>query len=542
MKKHIVLISAAVLFSGTLLAQGEIDALRFSGNDLTGSARGAAMAGAFGALGGDITGIASNPAGIAVYRSSEVLTTLNFENVASKTDITKNKFKFNFDNVAYVGYFPTGGDNVKSFHFGFSYNRLKNFERKYNTIGMKLTGGSLTDYMAYRANVDNRGGAVVEGDIGIDKSDPYWPFNDGQSWLPVLGYNGYLINPPSGTASNYGSVLKLGETFNNDLMVTEKGSIASYDFNFGMNVADVLLLGATLSATDIRYRMESSHMEFFEKGGEFELNNWVETDGTGFGLKLGAIVRPIEALRIGVAYHSPIWYDMSDTYSASLYHNVYDKDFPAPSSGANEANKVYRSDKYPGSDRVGSGEHYFDYRFQSPQKWIFSLAGVVQDWAVLNLDYEMKDYTGMDYSSADGMNVDYSLDNKTIDAHYRVASTVKFGAEFRLTPQFSVRGGFAWMQSPLEKVFKEQKGISTGSDVLVAGSVANYVLDDDAYHYTFGFGYRFTPNFYIDIASVVKTQDSNLYAFPVIEGDVVSQAVPFTTKTFKGLITLGYKF
>lgn len=547
MKKQIVLFSAAVLFSFSLSAQGEMDALKFSGNDLTGTARGAAMAGAFGALGGDITGIATNPAGIGVYRSSEVVTTLNFENVSSKTEFNTNKFKVNFDNVAYVGYFPSGSDNLKSFQFGFSYNRLKNFDRKYSTLGSNLSS-SLTDYMAYEANMSG----AKEGLLGIDSNDLYWPFYNEQAWLPTFGYNGYLIDPPGSrrdddgnTNNNYQSIMRPGELVNNDLLVEEKGSIANYDFTLGTNVADILSLGLTLSVTDIQYRMYSSYFESFENGGEFELANWLETNGTGFGVKLGAILRPIDAIRIGVAYHSPTWYDMTDAYSANLYHsNIYQTGEVTPNNGDPLGKDVYRPRLYPqeGSESLSSADHFFDYKFKTPYKWVFSLAGVVQDWAILSLDYELKDYSGMDFSAADGVNASYIKDNEIIDHHYKLASTVRFGAEFRVTPQFSVRGGFAWMQNPLEQTFMDQKGEATGSNVNIAGSVPHYLLDDDAFHYTFGFGYRFTPNFYIDIASVVKTQDSNLYAFPVIGGDVVAQATPFSTKTFKGLITLGYKF
>ena len=47
-------------------------ALLFSGNDNNGSARFVGMSGAFGALGGDISAMNINPAGIAVYKNSAV--------------------------------------------------------------------------------------------------------------------------------------------------------------------------------------------------------------------------------------------------------------------------------------------------------------------------------------------------------------------------------------------------------------------------------------------------------------------------------------
>ena len=58
------------------LAQGEMDAYKFSQYDISGTARYMSMGGAFGALGGDISSMRTNPAGLGIYRSSEVLTTM----------------------------------------------------------------------------------------------------------------------------------------------------------------------------------------------------------------------------------------------------------------------------------------------------------------------------------------------------------------------------------------------------------------------------------------------------------------------------------
>ena len=55
-----------------LMAQSAIDAYQLSQSDLKGTARFVSMAGAFGALGGDISTLNQNPAGIGVYRSNEI--------------------------------------------------------------------------------------------------------------------------------------------------------------------------------------------------------------------------------------------------------------------------------------------------------------------------------------------------------------------------------------------------------------------------------------------------------------------------------------
>ena len=137
--KKVICICASMFLRSTFgaLAQGEMDAYKFSQYDISGTARYMSMGGAFGALGGDISSISTNPAGLGIYRSSEVLTTMSLSSVKAKTNwvgtkMDDSKTKFNFDNIAYVGYFPTGNDEgVIGWDVGFSYNREKSFDRQY---------------------------------------------------------------------------------------------------------------------------------------------------------------------------------------------------------------------------------------------------------------------------------------------------------------------------------------------------------------------------------------------------------------------------
>ena len=78
MKRVICLLVTTLLSGGGVLyAQGELDAFKYSTPDFNGTARYLAMGGAFGALGGDISVMNTNPGGLAIYRSSEVVTTLS---------------------------------------------------------------------------------------------------------------------------------------------------------------------------------------------------------------------------------------------------------------------------------------------------------------------------------------------------------------------------------------------------------------------------------------------------------------------------------
>ena len=69
MKKIITLAVLGMLGAVPVSAQTVYDAANIANKDLNGTARFVSMGGAMGALGGDISTIATNPAGIGIYRS-----------------------------------------------------------------------------------------------------------------------------------------------------------------------------------------------------------------------------------------------------------------------------------------------------------------------------------------------------------------------------------------------------------------------------------------------------------------------------------------
>ena len=75
-------------------AQTLYDVTPFMDNDLTGTSRFISMGGSMGALGGDISVMGTNPAGIALYRRSDFSFTgsLNFNNTNAKYNKTSVSF------------------------------------------------------------------------------------------------------------------------------------------------------------------------------------------------------------------------------------------------------------------------------------------------------------------------------------------------------------------------------------------------------------------------------------------------------------------
>lgn len=529
MNKVILLFTAALLFgsSAAIYAQSEVDAYKYSQLDLSGTARYVGMAGAFGALGGDISAMSTNPGGLAIYRSSEVVATLGLSVNDAKTTWTgietkDSKTKFNFDNIAYVGYFPTANETgIMGWNVGFSYNRAKSFNRSYRMVGTNLPF-SLSDYVAFMSNgipVDK----LRKGEEG--GYDPYDP-NNGVSWLSVLGFQGGLIEPKPGSDDRY-ERFTTGNVTNSSMYVNERGAIDKYNFSFATNISNIAFIGATLVVTDLSYHMNSSYGENFSTGDILNWDNTLKTEGTGYGFNLGAIFRPTDFLRLGVAYNSKTWYKMTDTSegAASTLLKTGGKD-----------------------DRLSevTPQLMSDYEFSSPDRWIFSVAGIIGQTALVSVDYEISNYGNMKLSDAYGNAL--AADNADISRDYGIANTLRVGVEVKPMPQFAVRAGGAWSTTPAKQSFR-----SGATEVFTRGTTTNYSINENTTsYYTVGLGYRFTPNFYADLACVYRTYKENVYAFsniystgePTPQEPVNSYSIPAALKNSdtKVVLTLGYKF
>lgn len=542
-------LSAFLLSSGAVFAQGEMDAFRYSQPGLmSGTARYQAMGGAFGALGGDISVMSANPAGLGVYRSSEVVTTLSLSSIKSSSNwngsgVDAKKTRFNFDNIAYVGYFPTGRDKgLISWNVGFSYNRVKDFTRSYRLSGKQAN--SLSKYIAEKAtnayvDFNDNGDPVWQG---IPQSDFIPLLSSGSNtinsaydnlnryWLQGLGYQsgffgGYSTDPTETSYhSGFGKEVDgkwVDYSPNNmALNVNEKGGIDRYNFSFASNISDRVYLGATLAVVDLNYSMSSAYTETFGSRDNMTLDNYMSADGTGYTFNIGAIARLTNFLRLGVAYNSPTWYKMTNYFQGIGSSYI---------EGLNP----------PGMEGKTPDQAYSEFQLRTPDKWIFSVAAILGKYGLLSVDYELSNYKNMRLFDRDG--TPYYDDNDFIKEDFGVSNTLRVGGEAKVTPQFAVRVGGAWQTSPMKMHLKNGE-----IEVLSVGTRPNFTVDKGTAAYSVGLGYRFTPNFYADLTCVYQEYKEDAYVFSRIFNEnktyLDSDAIALKTKTTKVALTLGYKF
>src|SRR5665811_755942 len=104
MKRITLVIIAVFSVLAAATAQNVDDALRYSQVFYGGTARFMSMGGAFTALGGDMSSLSQNPAGLGVYRSSEITVTpqlFRINTLAGFNGITSD-YLYNF-NLGQIG-------------------------------------------------------------------------------------------------------------------------------------------------------------------------------------------------------------------------------------------------------------------------------------------------------------------------------------------------------------------------------------------------------------------------------------------------------
>ncbi len=451
LKRYIIIL---VFIFGFLnaFAQNHNDAIRFSRQFYSATAKADAMGNSLSAMGADISAVMINPAGIAVFKRNQFSLTPNF--IINKAKInfqgsvsSEYKFGFNFTNIAYVGVVNTGGF-FKTFNFGLAYNSFNDYRQRTVASG-RNADGSVLDYWVYNAN-----------------SDRYSPFRDDLAW------RAWLINYDD-TSNEYWSYVtdegEYGQNRKNDLKT--KGGAGELSFSFGGNIDDKLYLGMSLGLTVASY---SERVIYSENGfkdivriegtdtslvnpSRLEYKTALETESSGINAKFGFIYQPFSFLRIGGAVHTPNINKIEDTYESSLY-----AEYPVPDSYGNFS---YEPDT--------SG--IFTWRLQTPLRANFGAAFILDPYPVgqfytvpmtFSIDYEFADYSQMRMRADDFLSEPFKDDNYTIKNLYKASHSLRAGAELNFG-SVKLRGGYAVYTSPL----KTDKNFFDGAKFIYSGGI-----------------------------------------------------------------------
>lgn len=512
----------------TIQAQSAIDAYNLSQSELRGTARFMSMAGAFTALGGDLSTLNQNPGGIGIFRKHELGITVDLNIANSNVDGSKwDMTKFNCNNFGYVGAVALDSEVMPYIQWGATYSRVQSFDRQYRG-GWSSVGNSMSNYVA------NYSGGYSPSVLG--QSTSYNPYYDSDAdWLSILSYNSCLINPTG--QDQYRGLYKDGITTGNSYFdVRERGYVDEYNISFGGNFADIVYWGMGFGITDIQFSSETNYDEELADAriatsmsdspqtttgnAYFNLNNYSHTSGTGFNYKIGFIVKPIQELRFGIAVHTPTYYNMSTNYDSYV-----DYDYSSGIKG-----------------RAKSDYGYYDWKLRTPWKLMIGAAGVIGGSAIVSVDYEYQGMNDMRVSSPSGF--EYSDVTDDIKYYYKPVNTVRIGLEYRIDRNFSVRAGVANSFSGVKN-----EVLDGDEYIYTSGTNPAYSFNRSTRYITCGIGYR-SGGFYADLAYVNKYTKSTYspyssYQVNTADGGNEWWYSPYSDYTNTNnhiVLSLGYKF
>ena len=436
------------LFAAMLFAQNSDDIYRFSQTYYQGTAKALGLGNALGAIGGDMTAICINPAGMGLYRSSELTMTLNLSDnfhttTYYDTKANANKLRFSVPNLGFVK--TTQKSNYKPLRYSqlcVGLNRTNDYNLHTHASGLNPTSSKIDNYLM---RIDGYSPSELQNAFAYDIY-PAWSTN-----LIDLNDQGYYTSPVP-----QGGILQESEQ-------NFKGRSEEWTFGYSANYFDKLFFGLSMGINHIKRVGTIVFQESMPAQSDIEtdFNRWSFTESissTGLGVngKIGLIWIANNWLRLGAAFHSPTIYSFDESWQTHTESQI--------------SWILYKS---------LSPQSNYEYYLFTPLKWIGSVAFVIGDNGMISLDAETVNFGSARLSAND---YDYTSVNQETKEIYGRTFNFHLGTEWRINDSY-LRFGTGYYGSPFGigeeslSVKKASIGIS-----LPAGSSTTFDLAYELSH------------------------------------------------------------
>ena len=324
----------------------------FSQDDLNGSARFTGMSGAFGAVGGDVSSININPAGIAIFNNSAFSGTFNNRSASINSKFTGNNINtenqfFNLSQAGAVLVFETETGDWSKFVLGANYRITKDFSDGFSAFGNGFDRG--IEFIRFD-RYDRADGSEVFFNQAVDKN------------------------------------------FNNNF----NGEISEMNFALSAVHDKKLYLGVSLNFYELNFLQESLLTEFNTNinGDELLVDLFQQNliSGTGFSANLGMIYKVTDNFRLGLAYKTPTWYTniiQETNFNPKSLFDINDNRIGDRTTTFNGIRDPERLENL----------YFDDYRLRTPGEIKLSGAYIFGKKGLLSIDYTRKNFSNINLNS-----------------------------------------------------------------------------------------------------------------------------------------------
>ena len=500
--------------SGILLNRDIVPAsslLSLSQREAVGTARSMGMGGAFTSLGADMASFGYNPAGFGMYQRDEISASLglgitNAKNYNAYNISDNNSVRFDVNNIGASFKVYEGTGKLVAVNFAFGYNKTADYNYDMSYAG-PATVSSLADAFA---DIANANGLTINSNNKITDPNGYYDYDmNPYFWGAVMGYKAGLIN--KGANGWYPDEIAPGAQMSQYTNLRSRGSAGEFSFAFGFNINNIVYLGASLDIQSISREQTIYYDEYIDYEGarpngteypyqlqDFRFAQSMNLNGSGVGAKFGIVVRPVEALRIGFAVHTPTYYSVAYRYSASLSskalsagNNPYGWEVINGSVYANESTPILQD----GGDNR--------WCFTTPTRLLAGVSYAINRYAIISVDYQYDAYRALKWNYTP---VDTGYTNDIFRNNVKGTHTVRAGVEAKPLPWLALRVGGGYRT----KLLRDNYDFVAFSEPVA----------DRLWYASAGLGFRLSEVTSIDLAYQYRnTRYSDYYSFYTKLGD-----------------------
>lgn len=469
-----MLFLSAQRYSGAVLRMGT----DISQSTLQGTARFVGSGGVLGSVGGDVSNLSTNPAGLGMFSRSEFefTPTFSLNSVNStyilndgrgqfETDFDQRRYKFTINSLGVViANRKSDKDVMRSSNITIGLNRTADFNRSTNFGMGRNRTYSYSSYLALQATEAE----YLRRDFNTDFPAPgTFPIEDNYSSI-ANSYNRILAARNAEAIYSFAPYDFYEDALNLDSVnvsqfgqMKTSGGITELSFAWSTSIKDKYYFGVSMGIPIVNYQTEfildetnngpvnSSPNSIYGRYGGFSISEIDKYSGAGINLKLGGLVRLTDNLRASAYIHTPTFTQLNQEYAITA--------------------RSYYANSTAGSSAPWTTEE-FQFNYITPFKFGGGLSYLLGKRGFIGTEYEFNNLKSLMIALDNEPQFTAAL-NDALWRQNNNTHTIKVGGEFVLE-SLRFRGGINYRTTPYSK------------DFIFGANNAS------ALTYTFGLGYR----------------------------------------------------